>query len=72
MEWCVHVLCFGRQREYQLRAHTKTSCDWFKKQVVQQAQKAKTSVGSIATLQIKNRGLFPDQFSIGGKMNSRP
>ena len=46
---CAHVVYFGAQKEYQVRANTKTSCDWSKKQVAQRARQAKTRVTSVGS-----------------------
>lgn len=47
---CAHVVYgFGGQREYQVRANTKTSCDWSKNHVAQRARKAKQRVTSVSS-----------------------
>ena len=46
---CVQLVYFRSQREYQVRADTKTSCDWSQKHVAQRARKANAHVTSVGS-----------------------
>ena len=73
---CVHVVYFGRQREYLSGACKHENA----LRLVQKAsgtantksENPRDLSGLNCYAMMKNRGLFPDQFSIGGEINSRP